>query len=65
MESYVKNQVLPIPNSMETISSDPLFSCAGGCALRNFKDRSCLLINNVLTSSSYALAFITDSGFIS
>lgn len=69
MESYVKNQALPIPNSMETISSDPLFSCAGGCGkvFRNFKDRSCLFINNILTSSSLCFGFyywFFSSGFI-
>lgn len=69
MESYVKNQALPIPNAMETISSDPLFSCAGGCGkvFRNFKDRSCLFINNILTSSSLCFGFyywFFSSGFI-
>lgn len=53
----MKNQALPIPNSMQTISSDTLVSCAGGCGkvFRNFKDRSRPVINNVLTSSSLML----------
>lgn len=59
MESYVKNQALPVPNSLQTISSDTLVSCAGGCGkvFRNFKDRSRPFINNVLTSSSLCFGF--------
>lgn len=59
MESYLKNQALPISNSMQTISSDPLVSCAGGCAkvFRNFKDRYHPCINNILTSNSLCFGF--------
>lgn len=61
----MRNQGLPVPSSVETISSDPLVSCAGDCLkiFRNFKDRSHPFINNVLTSNSLCFGFIADFFF--